>query len=206
LPQAGKAAGQKGVLKMIHWAELKLYDGEGYEFKPGRDDTRIARYLEEFRLTDGMDGAFFRPIGAAHEIPHDAATHGPADSNEVDWSGFAEYRHSVFACAYDIMRAWDREIKIEPRSDDDLDSYVVLTCTAHGKPVWRVTEDLDTVSIDRFIDNPPPVRVLGPYRIGPNGYQDAREGVSNDPECNVDLDNPTTWFDDPAWISRYLGK
>ena len=46
---------------------------------------------------------------------------------------------------------------------------VVLTCTAHGRPIWRVydvnRESPEDVLVDRNFANPPPWRVIGPYEV-----------------------------------------
>ena len=77
---------------------------------------------------------------------------------------------------------------------------VFLTCTAHGKPVWRVGVDERTAGLpDRDVSNPPPVRELGPYEVGPEGYATVEEAVAGD----VSLDEPETWFPNPDWPELY---
>lgn len=81
-----------------------------------------------------------------------------------------------------------------------------LTCTAHGKPVWRAgrSPDLSATDLpDRCVAKPPPVRVLGPYEVGPGGYETVEEAVANDPRFYGLLDDPTTWFLNPEWAELY---
>ncbi len=85
---------------------------------------------------------------------------------------------------------------------------VVLTCTAHGKPVWRVydadRESPENVLVDRSIANPPPYRVIGLYDVPSDDETVVKEAVANDPHESVDLDDPRTWFPEEDWIDRYL--
>ena len=87
---------------------------------------------------------------------------------------------------------------------------VVLTCTAHGKPVWRVYdpewEAPENVLVDRNIANPPPYRVIGPYTVPSDNEAVVKEAVANDPNESVDLDDPRTWFPNEDWIDRYLAE
>ena len=92
---------------------------------------------------------------------------------------------------------------------------IVLTCTAHGRPIWRVydvnRESPEDVLVDRNFANPPPWRVIGPYEVS-FSEEDKREtivtvikeAVANDPAESVDLDDPRTWFPEEDWIDRYL--
>ena len=84
---------------------------------------------------------------------------------------------------------------------------VVLTCTAHGKPVWRVydtnRESPEDVLVDRNVHNPPPYRIVGSYAVSSSEETVIREAVANDPNESVDLDDPRTWFPED-WIDRYL--
>ncbi len=86
---------------------------------------------------------------------------------------------------------------------------VVLTCTAHGKPVWRAydvnRESPEDVLVDRSVNNPPPYRVIGPYEVSSDDETVVKEAVANDPKESVDLDDPRTWFPDADWIEKYLG-
>jgi hypothetical protein len=76
--------------------------------------------------------------------------------------------------------------------DEDDDPVIVLTCTAHGTPVWRIwnraSESLSQVSIDRNVNNPPP------HYIIENPFS---------PPWDIDLDDPTTWSLDPNWNKTY---
>ena len=86
---------------------------------------------------------------------------------------------------------------------------VVLTCTSHGKPVWRVydpeREAPEDVLVDRNVHNPPPYRAIGPYAVSSEDETVIKEAVANDPNESVDLDDPRTWFPDNNWIEKYLG-
>ena len=85
---------------------------------------------------------------------------------------------------------------------------VVLTCTAHGKPVWRVydanRESPEDVLVDRNFANPPPWRAIGPYDVSSEDEMVIKEAVANDPNESVNLDDPRTWFPNPNWIDKYL--
>ena len=85
---------------------------------------------------------------------------------------------------------------------------VVLTCTAHGKPICRVydadRESPEHVLVDRSIANPPPYRSIGPYAVSSSEETVIREAVANDPHESVDLDDPRTWFPEEDWIETYL--
>jgi hypothetical protein len=85
---------------------------------------------------------------------------------------------------------------------------VVLTCTAHGKPLWRIydtnRESPEDVLVDRSITNPPPYRIVGPYAVSSSEEAVIKEAVANDPKESVDLDDPRTWFPEEDWIDRYL--
>ncbi len=76
--------------------------------------------------------------------------------------------------------------------------YIYLTCTAHGKPVWT-TNDADCP--DRGVNNPPPVKVIGPFDDTMD-EENLKESVCY---YGVDLDNPSTWMDKENWIDEYLG-
>ena len=86
---------------------------------------------------------------------------------------------------------------------------VVLTCTAHGKPVWRVydaeREAPEDVLVDRNVHNPPPYRVIGPYTVPSDDETVVKKAVANDPTESVDLDDPRTWFPEKNWNEKYLG-
>ena len=99
---------------------------------------------------------------------------------------------------------------------------VVLTCTAFGKPIWRIydanQESPEDVLVDRNFANPPPWRAIGPYDVSFSEEDERRmiltvikEAVANDPNESVDLDDPRTWFPEdlmpggPDWIQEYLG-
>ena len=83
---------------------------------------------------------------------------------------------------------------------------VVLTCTAHGKPVWRVydvnRESPEDVLVYWSIACPPPYRVIGPYAVSSSEETAIREAVANDSHESVDLDDPKTWFPYADWIDR----
>lgn len=83
---------------------------------------------------------------------------------------------------------------------------VVLTCTSHGKPVWRVydanRESPEDVLVYWSIACPPPYRVIGPYAVSSEDETAIREAVVNDPHESVDLDDPKTWFPYEDWIDR----
>lgn len=64
---------------------------------------------------------------------------------------------------------------------------VVLAKTPHGKPVWYTVQYGD---LDRSLDT---IKVLGPYLIGPEGYENAEEATLCDPEFSGSLDDPETW-------------
>ena len=85
---------------------------------------------------------------------------------------------------------------------------VILTCTAFGKPVWRMydadRESPENVLIDRNFANPPPWRAIGPYDVSSSEETVIKEAVANDPNESVDLDDPRTWFSDADWIDKYL--
>ena len=85
---------------------------------------------------------------------------------------------------------------------------VVLTCTAHGKPIWRVydvnRESPEDVLVDRNVHNPPPYRTIGLYIVPSDDEATIKEVVANDPHESVDLDDPRTWFPEKDWIDRYL--
>ncbi len=84
---------------------------------------------------------------------------------------------------------------------ESTEEYVYLTCTAHGTPLWT-TEGNDLPNSGVW--NSGPVRKLGPYLIGKEGYDDIEEALENDPEFLGSLDDPSSWFDNPQWISIYL--
>lgn len=91
----------------------------------------------------------------------------------------------------------------------NVDLYVYLTCTAHGKPIWRATAESETSRADlpdRGVRNPPPVRQLGPYLVGPSGYASVEDAVAEDPAIAVNLDDSDTWAEGGAvdWIEAYL--
>jgi len=75
---------------------------------------------------------------------------------------------------------------------------VVLTYTAHKKPIWRTydadQESPENVLINRGVSNPPAYRVLGPYFVSSYNEAVIKEAVRNDPYESVDLDDPRTWF------------
>ena len=87
---------------------------------------------------------------------------------------------------------------------------VVLTCTSHGKPVWRIydadRESPESVLIDRNVHNPTPYRVIGPYDVSSEDETVIKEAIANDPNESVDLDDPRTWFPDEDWTNRYLAE
>ena len=103
---------------------------------------------------------------------------------------------------------WAQKEKKEERGWKNMLIGVVLTCTAHGKPVWRIydvnRESPEDVLIDRGVHNPPPYRVIGPYDVPSDDETVVKEAVTNDPTESVDLDDPRTWFPDVDWIDRYL--
>jgi hypothetical protein len=47
--------------------------------------------------------------------------------------------------AYEIMRSWDREAGIEPRSDEDLDRDVSGSLTAGDYDDWKARLEADDV-------------------------------------------------------------
>lgn len=85
--------------------------------------------------------------------------------------------------------------------------WVFLTSTSGGKPIWRAASHDDPRQAnlpDRHVYNPPPVRIIGPYLVGPDGYDTVEDGVDNGPD-DVDLNRPETWSEvDPNWIDTYL--
>ena len=85
---------------------------------------------------------------------------------------------------------------------------VILTCTAFGKPIWRIydanQESPEDVLVDRSVNNPPPYRVIGPYDVSSEDEMVIKEAVANNPHESVDLDDPRTWFPEEDWIDRYL--
>lgn len=82
--------------------------------------------------------------------------------------------------------------------------YVYLTCTAHGKPVWIVCpESKEPMLPDRNISNPPPVLKIGPYEIGPGGYESVEDAIASDHRFRGTLDDPSTWFLNPEWNALY---
>lgn len=105
------------------------------------------------------------------------------------------------------VEATEEEIDEATRFDDAVAGYteakegmligVVLTYTAHKKPIWR-TYDADQESlenvINRGVSNPPAYRVLGPYFVSSYNEAVIKEAVRNDPYESVDLDDPRTWF------------
>src|SRR5690606_22243438 len=95
---------------------------------------------------------------------------------------------------------WAQKEKKEERRWKNMLIGVVLTCTAHGKPIWRVydvdREGPEDVLIDRGVHNPPPYRVIGPYAVPSDDETVVKEAVANDPHESVDLDDPRTWFPD----------
>jgi hypothetical protein len=97
----------------------------------------------------------------------------------------------------------DEQIDINEATAQSGEVSVYLTCTAHGKPVYTTCEaDLP----DRGVTNPPPIRKVGPYVVGPEGYADIKEALESDPSIDVDLDDPLTWFEDSCWIDAYLDE
>lgn len=82
--------------------------------------------------------------------------------------------------------------------------YIYLTCTAHGKPYWTWASGRGEAQLpDRGVLNPPPVREIGPIET----EEDWTIGdVIDLVDLGVDLDDPSTWFDDPNWVQSYLAK
>lgn len=75
------------ALSKVSWRELELFDRDNDDIV---DEAERRQYLEEFRRTGTIHGAFFHRIGADHEDPEDASTWGPTSPEAVDWSGFDE--------------------------------------------------------------------------------------------------------------------
>lgn len=75
--------------------------------------------------------------------------------------------------------------------DEDDNPIIVLTCTAHGDPFWRICnlarEFICNVLSDRNVNNPPPYQVID-------------DPFNSD---NIDLEDPTTWSSDPNWNKIY---
>lgn len=83
--------------------------------------------------------------------------------------------------------------------------YLYLTCTSHGKPIWRIHESPDCREAnlpDRGVGNAPPVKRLGPFLV--KGEEGVRNVLMFDPDININLEDASTWFEDPHWIQTYL--
>lgn len=72
---------------MINWHDLELLDADNDRITNVSTRTR---YLQEYRQSGSMAGAFFDQIGAAHEDAEDASTWGPQSPDGVDWTGFGD--------------------------------------------------------------------------------------------------------------------
>jgi hypothetical protein len=184
-PQCGKALPRATQL----WSVVD--DGESY------CSAACAAAADGYaELHDGIDG-----LDATDEEKE--ALHGILD--EEGFGGREEDATNPTACA----RIAAERLEWYRHSDRAHEAvYVYLTCTAHGAPVWRASTASDPRFADlpdRSVHNPPPYRVIGPYRVGPDGYASAEEAVDNDPGT-VNLDDATTWAAGGAvdWVDAYL--
>lgn len=71
------------------------------------------------------------------------------------------------------------------------EEYVVLASTPHGTPTWYTT-----TSDKELNKNLTTIKVLGPYAIGPEGYDSPEEAVFCDPSFSGSLYEPDTWEED----------
>lgn len=145
----------------------------------------------------------FAPLSFDEELEEETVERMKLEAEEqtAAWAHYGAYGAADSTWVFcelipvSVLRLWRGE---EPIGYEE---YIVLTCTAHGTPLWRVG-DLDVVAVDRGVYNPPPMKIFGPYLIGKDGYRSIEEAVENDAEL-PDLDDPTTWSDDPRWNRHY---
>lgn len=90
----------------IHWNELRLTDTNNDEIT----GQQRLEALSEFKATETMDGFFFAPIGAPHEIEDDASTWGPESPAAVDWAGFVWDEAEELAEKIRNSDEWDEEL------------------------------------------------------------------------------------------------
>jgi len=88
--------------------------------------------------------------------------------------------------------------------------YIYLSCTTMGEPIWRASYENDHRAVDGLppygVWKEPQVRRIGPWPIADSvedeGYPSIEEGILA--FCEVDLEDPRTWFDQKGWIENYL--